>query len=268
MKQLYLLIICIPMLSVSIAYAQTGSITGNITDENGLPLEAVTISLKGTSEGAYTNADGNFRIENVTPGKYTLNISAVGFSSKSTKIEIIENQLTNIPNLLLSSKTQKLSEVVVTANSQKYIEEKVSKSLRQVTPIRKLPQNIQIVSKELLKDQLVTSIMDGVIRNVSGVTMLEHWGHFARIHMRGFRIPAFRNGFNLSDSWGPLAEDMAFTEQIEFVKGPSASMITAGEPGGIYNVVTKRATEKTIREVSPFAINRQIFLLNRLLIIH
>ncbi|MEX0363403.1 MAG: TonB-dependent siderophore receptor, partial [Allomuricauda sp.] len=116
-------------------------------------------------------------------------------------------------------------------------------SLRLKTELVQLPQNIQVISANLLQDQQATSMMEGVIRNVSGVTMLEHWGHFARVHMRGFRLPAFRNGVNFLDSWGPLSEDMAFVERIEFVKGPAGFMMSAGEPGGFYNVVTKRPTE-------------------------
>ncbi len=69
--------------------------------------------------------------------------------------------------------------------------------------------------------------------------MIEHWGNFARINMRGFRIPPFRNGMNVLSTWGPMAEDLALVDRIEVVKGPSAFMLSSGEPGGLYNVVTK-----------------------------
>jgi iron complex outermembrane receptor protein len=93
-------------------------------------------------------------------------------------------------------------------------------------------------------------MMENITRNVSGAQMIEHWGHFARINMRGFRIPAFRNGMNLLMSWGPLAEDVSMVERIEFVKGPAGFMLAAGEPGGFYNVVTKKPAKKTFAEVS------------------
>ena len=93
-------------------------------------------------------------------------------------------------------------------------------------------------------------MMEGVIRNVSGVTMIEHWGHFARVNMRGFRLPAFRNGVNVQGTWGPLSEDMSTVERIEFVKGPAGFMMSAGEPGGFYNVVTKKPTENPVAQAS------------------
>ena len=143
-----------------------------------------------------------------------------------------------------------LSEVVVLGGRNSYAQSEASASLRVTTPIAALPQNIQVIDDGLLRDQQVTNIMEGLSRNVSGVTMVEHWGSFARLNMRGFRLPAFRNGFNVSDSWGPLSEDMSFVDRLEFVKGPAGFMLSAGEPGGLYNVVTKKPTGRPVGHVS------------------
>jgi iron complex outermembrane receptor protein len=84
---------------------------------------------------------------------------------------------------------------------------------------------------------------DGVIRNVSGATRIEHWADlYTRVNARGGRLGAFRNGVNVTSSWGPLSEDMSFVDHIEFVKGPAGFMMSNGEPSGIYNVVTKKPT--------------------------
>jgi iron complex outermembrane receptor protein len=78
---------------------------------------------------------------------------------------------------------------------------------------------------------------------VSGATRLEHWGDiYTRINARGGRLAAFRNGINITSSWGPLTEDMSFVDHVEFVKGPAGFMMSNGEPSGIYNVVTKKPT--------------------------
>lgn len=158
--------------------------------------------------------------------------------------------VTQIPDVVLTEKQEQLNEVIVEGHQDKFLEREPSQSLRLKTELVKLPQNIQVIGKNLLQDQQVTTIMDGLTRNVSGVTMLEHWGNFARINMRGFRLPAFRNGVNVQDSWGPLAEDMNTVERIEFVKGPAGFMMAAGEPGGFYNVVTKKPTEEFIANAS------------------
>ena len=68
---------------------------------------------------------------------------------------------------------------------------------------------------------------------------------YARIYMRGSKIPAFRNGMNVEMPWGPLSEDMSMVERVEFVKGPAGFMMANGEPGGFYNVVTKKPAGRT-----------------------
>ncbi|MDW7692023.1 TonB-dependent receptor [Flammeovirgaceae bacterium SG7u.111] len=228
----------------------TGIVKGSIYSTNGSPLELINVSIKGTKKGATTNENGLFQIDEVAPGKYSLLVSAVGYELLSTDIEVVAGQTTTVSQLKLKSKSEELAEVTVVGSKNKYVADNTSLSLRQKTEILKLPQNIQVVSSSLLGDQQVTSIMDGLVRNVSGVTMLEHWGHFARVNMRGFRLPAFRNGFNVNDTWGPLSEDMSLVEQVEFVKGPAGFMLAAGEPGGFYNVVTKKPTATPIANVA------------------
>lgn len=143
-----------------------------------------------------------------------------------------------------------LNEVSINGKANRFITNKPSSSLRLKTEIVKIPQNIQIVTSEALKSQGINNMMENVTRNVSGAQMIEHWGHFARVNMRGFKLPAFRNGMNVEMPWGPLSEDMSMVESIEFVKGPSGFMMSAGEPGGFYNVVTKKPTKKSINEIS------------------
>jgi iron complex outermembrane recepter protein len=93
---------------------------------------------------------------------------------------------------------------------------------------------------------------DGAIRNVSGAIRQEHWGDlYTNIVSRGSQIQAFRNGFNVVNSyWGPLTEDMSFVDHIEFVKGPAGFMLANGDPSGLYNVVTKKPTGQTKGEVT------------------
>lgn len=137
-----------------------------------------------------------------------------------------------------------LREVVIATSAKKYLEKKPSQSLRITTPLLETPQNIQVVTGDVLKDQQVISMSDGLIRNVSGLVRLEHWGDlYTNITARGSQIQAFRNGFNVVNSyWGPLTEDMSFVENIEFVKGPAGFMLSNGDPSGLYNVVTKKPT--------------------------
>ncbi len=233
--------------------AQQGIITGSVANEAGQPLQFVHVSLQGTTRGGQTDADGNYYLERVPVGAHVLLFSGIGLTNERMDVTVRAGETTQVAHLCLRVQDEQLSEIVVLGGRDAYVTSGASASLRLQTPIAKLPQNIQVISQELVRDQQITNIMQGLSRNVSGVTMLEHWGNFARINMRGFRIPAFRNGFNVSDSWGPLSEDMSLVERIEFVKGPAGFMLAAGEPGGLYNVVTKKPTDRSLGEVTLMA---------------
>ena len=97
-------IILMTFFSLSI-YAQQFS--GNVTDENGIPLPGASVIVQGTNSGVVTDFDGNFSIE--TSMGETLIISFVGYASQS--ITVNSNSSINIqltPDVLLD-------EVVVTA---------------------------------------------------------------------------------------------------------------------------------------------------------
>lgn len=143
----------------------------------------------------------------------------------------------------LNAKT--LDEVTVTNKYYKrYNVSKLSADMRLQAPLIETPQNIQIISSEVLKDQLVYSILESVTRNVSGTMREElHNGISPDIYSRGGYINPQRNGVDLRPLLkGPLGDDVAIIENIEFVKGPSGFMNAISDPAGSYNIITKKPT--------------------------
>lgn len=145
-------------------------------------------------------------------------------------------------------KSNDIEEVVVNGKYyKKYVEKEGSSSMRLDEELIKIPQNISIITNRALEDQQVTTLSDGVLRNVAGAQRLEHWGDmYTRVNMRGSRAAAFMNGVNVTSNWGPLSEDMSFVDHIEFIKGPSGFLMSNGEPSGIYNIVTKKPTGQSL----------------------
>lgn len=90
-----------------VCYAQTKTITGQITDQqSGNPMSGVSVSVKGTTNGTSTNTNGMFSIN--APAKGTLIISSVGYGT----IEIPVNNR-SIINSTISTDNTALNEVVV-----------------------------------------------------------------------------------------------------------------------------------------------------------
>lgn len=238
------LVLFLVFISVEPSMAQTGSVKGQVRTSDGAPAEFVSVGISGTSKGAIANAKGEYEIKNIQPGNYTLKISLVGLAPREQQVEVKANEVSNIPVVTLEENSQTFREVVVSASPNRYNRDIPSATLRLNTPLQEVPQNIQLVSEGALKDQQIISMSDGVVRNVSGTARVEHWGDlYTNIVSRGSQVQAFRNGFNVVNSyWGPLTEDMSFVDHIEFVKGPAGFMLSSGDPSGLYNVVTKKPT--------------------------
>ncbi|MGV3766990.1 MAG: TonB-dependent siderophore receptor [Chitinophagaceae bacterium] len=228
-----------------------GVVAGEVLTSNGQPAGAVTVTVKGTGRSTYTSENGKFILKNVPEGEQELEVSLIGYETVVKQVKVEASVTVNV-TIQLSISDVQLEEVIVKARRTGYIQTQPSSSLRITQPLLDVPQNIQVVTGSMLADQQVISMSDGLIRNVSGATRLEHWGDlYANITMRGSQIQAFRNGFNVVSSyWGPLTEDMSFVDHIEFVKGPAGFMLANGDPSGLYNIVTKKPTGQTKGEAT------------------
>ena len=248
MRFIISLFFLLPVLSVS---SQTGTITGTVRTADQQPAEFVTIALKDTRKAVTVDKNGIYHIKNLAAGTYTVQVSFAGLKSLEKSVVVAEGS-TAVADFILVENERELEQVVVTSHHNRYLNKNASGSLRITTPLLEVPQNIQVLSGEVLKDQQVISMSDGLIRNVSGLTRLEHWGDlYTNISARGSQVQAFRNGFNVVSSyWGPLTEDMSFVERVEFVKGPAGFMLSSGDPSGLYNVVTKKPTGQAKGEAS------------------
>ena len=105
MKSLLRLMI-IGFLATQVAFAQK-TITGIVSDEEGLPLPGATVLEQGTANGVSTDFDGNYSIEVAEDA--VLEFSFLGYITQSISVQgqdTIEVQLI--------SDVAQLSEIVVT----------------------------------------------------------------------------------------------------------------------------------------------------------
>ena len=97
------------LLALAPLFAADQVITGKVQDEKGNELAGATVTIKGTSKGTNTDADGNYQI-NVASADAVLIFSYIGYN----KEEIIVGSKTVI-NVKLTPGDATLNEVVVTA---------------------------------------------------------------------------------------------------------------------------------------------------------
>lgn len=133
------------------------------------------------------------------------------------------------------------------------------------TPLRDIPQAIQVVPQQVLRDQQVTRL-DEALRNVSGVVGSNVEGSGFRFSVRGFdRANILVDGFNLSasDNFSRSGfQDISETanlEQIEVLKGPASILYGEINPGGVINLVTKKPLSDPLYEIETQIGSRSFF---------
>ncbi|OXA92714.1 TonB-dependent receptor [Flavobacterium hercynium] len=239
--------------STTISAQEKATIKGQISLSNGEAAENVSVVLKGTKIGAVTDNQGLYEIKNVTPGNYTIRITAVGHSTKEESIFVNEGEVVT-KNLIINNNSEQLEEIFVKGNANKYT--KAESNYVAKMPIKNLEnsQVYSVVTKDLMKDQLVVN-QDEALRNVPGLYQL--WASTGRIgdggsyfSSRGFVTQSLlRNGIA-----GKITNnvDASNLERLESIKGPSATLFGSllTSYGGLINRVTKKPTERFGGEIS------------------
>ncbi|MCI1035896.1 TonB-dependent siderophore receptor [Pseudomonas putida] len=109
------------------------------------------------------------------------------------------------------------------------------------TDLRDIPQSIDVVPAQVIKDLNATRI-DRTLDFAGGVSRQNNHGGltFLNYSVRGFTTgELYKNGFAVNRG-SYSAPDTSNIERIEVLKGPAASLYGRGDPGGLVNIVTKR----------------------------
>jgi hypothetical protein len=114
MKKLLLLVMLIFQFTL-FSLAQNGSIKGVIVDsKTGETLIGTTVLLQGTTTGTITDFDGNYTINNITPGTYNVVYSFVSYETQIQRVQV-ERGAETLLNVSLSPASVDIGEVQVVA---------------------------------------------------------------------------------------------------------------------------------------------------------
>ncbi|MCF2149921.1 TonB-dependent receptor [Desmonostoc muscorum LEGE 12446] len=131
-------------------------------------------------------------------------------------------------------------ELVVTGEQDGYRVTDTTTGTKTDTPLRDIPQSIQVVPQQILRDQQITGL-DDALRNVPGVTESFSSAASNFFSIRGFEAAAtnlLRDG--LVDPLAGQLTELTSIERVEVLKGPASVLFGLGNPGGVINLVSKR----------------------------
>ncbi len=107
----------------AVAHAQTGKLTGTVTDkETGKPVAGVQVRIEGTTLGDLTKDNGKFFIISVPPGTYTVSARRISYQTVNTENVNITIDVTRELNITMQASSQTLAAVTVQAQQTPLVE--------------------------------------------------------------------------------------------------------------------------------------------------
>ena len=224
----------------SLLYSQSASISGTVKDSlNSDELIGANVFIKRTSLGAATANNGQYQINNVGLGTYTVKVSYIGYQSK--EIEITLSEVMNyVQDFNLNYTTVEGKTVVVTAQAKGQMDA-INRQLK-----AKSIKNI--VSSDRIHELPDANAAESVAR-IPGVSIRREGGEGNKVVIRGLS-PKYNkitvNGTNIASTdednrsadLGMISQYML--EGIEVTKAGTPDQ-EADVLGGTVNFILKKA---------------------------
>lgn len=229
-------------------FAQTGKISGKVSDKKtGETLIGVTVKIKGTTKGVSTDSDGKFIISAMADGKYTIEASYVGYTTKAVADVAVTGSGTTVLNIILEeSNSQVLTEVKVTGQASREAETALLMSQKNSIEIK------QGIGAQELSRKGVSDVEEGLTK-ITGITKVDGRGLFVRgledrynnLLINGLAVPS-NNPFKKIISLDLFPTDIVSV--LETYKTFNSSLY-GDFAGGTFNIVTSRG-EKSQTKVN------------------
>ncbi len=235
----------IPFLS---AEMNSGSITGKILDAKFKePLTGASIIIEGTTVGAVADMDGNFRIENVQPGTYTVVVSYISYTSMTIRNIRVMASKESVLSVELNESDLLLSGVTVVAQKKLGTESAMINTVRNSLPV------VSAISAQQIGKGQDRDAAE-VLRRVSGITIADD--RFAVVRGLAQRY----NNVWLNHATTPSGEtdSRAFSfdvlpasliDHLMVYKSPSAHL-PADFSGGFVQIVTRNLPDGNLFQIA------------------
>ena len=255
------MLLCSLFIISTMAFAQTGSISGKVVDETNQPLPSATVQIQGTQKVTNTDINGNYKLTGLVNGKVTLEIRFVGYQTLTQVVNVAGSTVVNVGLKLASSA---LNEVVVIGYG--------------TTNKKDLTGSVATVTSKDFNTGAVTSPEQLIQGKVAGVSITSNSGapgSGSTIRIRG---GASINGSNAPliiidgvplspDGIGGVASPLDMinpndVESFSILKDASAAAIYGNRASNGVIIITTKKGEKAkvkVTEVTPTDIKYKLF---------
>lgn len=236
----YLAMMLLALFTSIAAFAQTVTVTGNVKNSsNADVVPAVSITIKGTSIGTFTDDKGNFSLTTSQKPPFTLVFSSIGFDP----LEVVVNNASDAVNVNMAPSSTLGTEVVVSASR---VPEKILES----------PVSIERVSSASIRVSPAASYYD-IVGSLKGVDMVTSSLTFKTPTTRGFAGSGNTRFNQLVDGMDNQAPGLNFSvgaiiglseldvDNMELLPGASSALYGPGGMNGTLLVSSKNPFKYT-----------------------
>lgn len=228
----------------TVAVGQTRyTLEGSVRADDGQPLPGATLLVEGTTLGAATGLDGNFRFTVAGPRTVTIIASFVGFASERQTLTLASEETVTL-SFTLRPDALGFEDVIVTgvANAGSKLESSVSVTSLQPAGIQQaVPRSTAEIFRAIPGIRSEASGGDGNTNiTVRGVPISAGGSKYLQLQEDGLPILLFGDiAFATADIF--LRADGSLG-RLEAIRGGSASTLASNSPAGIINFISQTGT--------------------------
>jgi outer membrane receptor for ferric coprogen and ferric-rhodotorulic acid len=150
--------------------------------------------------------------------------------------------VTTAPLALAQSAARTLPQVEVTgtALSTEYTSP-ISVGGKEPLPVRQVPQSVSVITEQRIRDQNLTTVSEA-LNQATGVTIITNDTTQSQMRSRGYSLGVTYDGIPAYNGLSGYQQfDLGLYERVEVLRGPAGIFTGTGDPGGVVNLVRKRA---------------------------
>ncbi len=243
------IVVALAISPIALFAQTTGSIRGRVTVEGAnRALPQAQVGVVGTSIGASTNDNGEYRLNNVPAGPRTIRVIRLGFNPATAQVTVAPGETATL-DFVIREAPVALEQVVVTATGD----------VRR----KEITNSMATISAEQIQNAPVANAQQLLSAQTPGVTVLANSGQpgaGGQIRLRGNNSISQNNnpviyvdGVRIFSGNSPTVPNARQTinpfndirsediERVEVVKGAAATTLYGTEAsGGVIQIFTKR----------------------------
>lgn len=142
------------------------------------------------------------------------------------------------------TQAQVLAPVVVSSTAPESYVGEASVGGKEAVTLREIPQSVSVITRQRIEDQNLSTVADA-LNQVTGVTVVSNDTTQSQYRSRGYSLGVSNDGipaYNALSGYQQL--DLPIYERVEVLRGPAGVFSGTGEPGGVVNLVRKRAKKE------------------------